>query len=576
MKKYFFLFTIGPVQQFISQARKTQDLYSASRILSDLIDNAIKELDKLNVISENDMIFPDRNIDSKPNRFISLISTDDPKKIVEIEKAVRENFKSIAYSALKKNGIPTHIDFDKQIENFLEIYWVVAPYYDNYLSQYEKIERFLGAVKNIRAFGQLKEQGRKCALCGERNALFYKPNKSADKKTNMTKPVIISDNRFIKGEGLCAVCCVKRFYEKEPFPSTVKISLMDTLYKVELSSEGKGILERYTNRFKKTDFNEQFFLEENLTENYFKKHDLDNYLGELEAVKEKQKDLKKFVHEKNLKLAKYYALILFDGDDMGRWLSGEKIEDKKKLEAFHKKLSAAMGEFADFSRKYLTNPLGKTVYASGDDFLGFINLNHLFDVLHKLREEFDKQVNRPLAKKFMFADSNDKITFSAGVAIAHYKTPLSIVLEKARAMEKKAKNVEGKNSVGFALLKHSGNIGETVFKWNYDDEININLMKDLSNALKNWISNKFLYSLRDEFLRLFDENTGIEPDIVETEIYRLMARRKRKNDISEELIRNLSQKLVKLFNEYRNSDYSENFFSFIEVCDFIARETNDA
>jgi CRISPR-associated protein Cmr2 len=46
------LFTIGPVQSFISQARKTQDLYAGSKLLSVLIGEAIK------FVGEDNMIFP--------------------------------------------------------------------------------------------------------------------------------------------------------------------------------------------------------------------------------------------------------------------------------------------------------------------------------------------------------------------------------------------------------------------------------------------------------------------------------------------------------------------------------------
>ncbi len=583
MKDYLFLFTVGPVQQFISQARKTQDLYSASRMLSDLIDIA---LDELNVVDSDGLIFPNRMVESKPNRFIALISTDDPKGVGErVETKVKNEFKSSVHDALKKNGIAEHADFDKQIDTFLEIYWVALPYDDNYLLKYEEIERSLGGVKNIRAFSQLSEQGRKCALCGERNVLFYKPSKPNDEKANMANPMIIPERKyqFVKGEGLCAVCCVKRFYEKESFPSTAAIALMDTLLKMRRYPKGCELWCRYRNRFEH--FEDQLFFEENLTKLYFKKHDFEQYSDQLHDIQDRQKEIKKFANEKKLKLSKYYALIVFDGDSMGNWLSGEKIKDKQYLKQFHQKLSELLGKFADFSKKCLIDPadnqktdgfFGKAVYAGGDDFLGFVNLNHLFDVLIKLREEFDKQVSQPIAEKFPFKKDDDRITFSAGVAIAHYKTPLSIVLERARTMEKQAKNVDGKDAVGFALLKHSGNISETVFKWNYDTENTMTLMKNVSDALKYWISDKFLYSLREEFLHLFDEETGIEPDIVEAEIYRLMARRKRKTDISEKQIKDLAHRLVNLFVQFKNLDCSElsNFLSFLEVCNFIARETN--
>ena len=174
---------------------------------------------------------------------------------------------------------------------------------------------------------------------------------------------------------------------------------------------------------------------------------------------------------------------------------------------------------------------------------------------------------------------DDKITFSAGIAIAHYKTPLSIVLDSARAMEKQAKEVDGKDAVGFALMKHSGNISQTVFKWDYENENTIRLMKDTSNALKTWISDKFLYSLRDEFMHLADDKERIKPYIFNAELYRLMSRRKIESDISKEKIKEkrkiLTDKLSNLFGQLRTQTKPlTNFFSFLELCNFIARETN--
>ena len=53
-KQYLFLFNIGPVQSFISQARKTQDLYAGSRILGELIFAASEVAEK----NDAEFIFP--------------------------------------------------------------------------------------------------------------------------------------------------------------------------------------------------------------------------------------------------------------------------------------------------------------------------------------------------------------------------------------------------------------------------------------------------------------------------------------------------------------------------------------
>jgi len=99
MSKYLFLFTIGPVQSFISQARKTQDIYAGSFLLSHLIDSVMKELeDKVN---NCELIFPHKDIKFKPNRFIAEIESDDIEKVGKGLKSFAVNmFKEISISIL--------------------------------------------------------------------------------------------------------------------------------------------------------------------------------------------------------------------------------------------------------------------------------------------------------------------------------------------------------------------------------------------------------------------------------------------------------------------------------------------
>lgn len=69
--KHLLLFTITPVQSFIAEARKVSDLAAGSQLLSQLISDAMQYLIDRNISSEDDIIFPSRTIDSKPNRFLT-------------------------------------------------------------------------------------------------------------------------------------------------------------------------------------------------------------------------------------------------------------------------------------------------------------------------------------------------------------------------------------------------------------------------------------------------------------------------------------------------------------------------
>ncbi|HRG77856.1 MAG TPA: type III-B CRISPR-associated protein Cas10/Cmr2, partial [Leptospiraceae bacterium] len=158
MTQYLFLFTIGPVQSFIAQARKTQDLYAGSKLLSDLIEDTINDLRTIE--SSAEIIFPNTILKSKPNRFIAIL-TDPKKNGVLLEEYTRKNYLEKA-KAIKNNF--SRIDsekLDSHLKNFLEIYWNAIPLENNTytMEDYSKLERELGEVKCSRKFFQLNQDG---------------------------------------------------------------------------------------------------------------------------------------------------------------------------------------------------------------------------------------------------------------------------------------------------------------------------------------------------------------------------------------------------------------------------------
>ncbi|MBS1553121.1 MAG: type III-B CRISPR-associated protein Cas10/Cmr2 [Bacteroidetes bacterium] len=593
MNSYLFLFTISPVQSFLSQARKTKDLYAGSKILSDLIDKAMNE------ISDSVFIFPDKMITSKPNRFLAIIKAENDEEVKifgkKLETIVQDEFKQFASDAFGKTGKAKPENFDNQIDNHLQIHWVALPYDDNkYKESFKEIESTLGAIKNVREFKQLEETGRKCSLCGERNALVFN---SGDLKaeeeipnTNLKKRYFVKDCINIKGikglkyslidgEGLCAVCFTKRIYEIGPFPSTAKVALMDTILKLEIHKESKNLIHDYIKSFG-DDFDEQLFYAENLTQKYFDKQNI----VKPDSVLDKWKELKDVVKANNLKLSKYYAVIMFDGDSMGKWLSGVNCKDEKELLNFHRILSNKLGEFADLAKTLVVKPKGAIVYAGGEDFLGFVNLNYLFEILKTLRELFDCKVNQSIKE---FKKDNENISFSAGIVVAHYKMPLSEVLKWARQTEKDAKNIsDDKNAFDIAVLKGSGEIIKAQFKWGEGDNftINIEILNELTeNLKKDKYSNTFIKNLNSEFLKLLDQDGKIkEPKLVESEIKRLLKNscmiQKKIDEVNEDFKKRKEAELKSfgesIFKLHRNNKVTSNFLSALNITEFISRHLN--
>ncbi len=155
-----FLFSIGPVQSFISQARKTQDFYMGSFILSFLTFISIREI--INQFGPTSIIYPDLykqpladwfmedklNVKIKnsysdyvylptiPNRFVAIIPLTDENTLKEIAENIKEKIKEEIKRAKKQILEELKIKltekqnsiFENHLNNFPEIYWVAVPW----------------------------------------------------------------------------------------------------------------------------------------------------------------------------------------------------------------------------------------------------------------------------------------------------------------------------------------------------------------------------------------------------------------------------------------------------------------
>jgi CRISPR-associated protein Cmr2 len=139
----------------------------------------------------------------------------------------------------------------------------------------------------------------------------------------------------------------------------------------------------------------------------------------------------------------YYAILIADGDRMG-----DLISQKKSVEE-HQKLSSTLDEFARRAKEIVAKSHGFLVYSGGDDVLAMLPVNTAIKCAGELSEEFRHTVRG---------------TLSAGVAIVHYREPLSGSLEAARDAERAAKN-GGRNSLAVALHTRGGAPLTVVRKW---------------------------------------------------------------------------------------------------------------
>jgi CRISPR-associated protein Cmr2 len=551
---YIFQFTLSPVQSFIEQSRKTQDLFIASSILSQLTKAAIKAAEEQGLVIK----FPifNNKVNGIPNRFIATTIEDNKNNIAEIghkiEQIVHDEITQIGQITFErigkqegfdfKNKTELHTSFSQQLLQYFETTWAFYPIENSdYKTAYENIEHLVGAMKNTRIYTQYSpngETGRKCSLTGERNALFFGKGKETDSlpptfaAAESIRLNNIEDVTIRETEGLSAIAAVKRFYRplkdnKDGFPSVAEIAWQTVLKDTDLQAAKEDI---------KNCFNEQklcsmllkykisgTYTPENLNKHFDAKFLYEDIrMQELTPAKflnTQQYDcleaacnnFKKILKDQNITERKYYAVICFDGDEMGKWLSGAKTPNLKpsELENFHAEISKRLGDFSVQANKILSNPHGKTVYAGGDDFLGLVSMDSLFDIMRCLRLEFEEIVNAPLKAEFGYAKP---FTFSAGIAIAHHKTPLNIVLRQAREAQATAKDDADRNAFAIAALKHSGEAHYIQYKWGTTKNIIENwdaletILKQISknpDTGKPNFSNTFIQNLDREFSKIF-------------------------------------------------------------------------
>ncbi len=277
---------------------------------------------------------------------------------------------------------------------------------------------------------------------------------------------------------------------------------------------------------------------------------------------------------------------------MGKWLSGANLQEGhnqgEALQNFHTDLAGYLGAFSQNAFNELNGAKGRAIYAGGDDFLGFINLEHLFDVLGWMRAEFDEQINQQIEHK------KDSFTFSGGLVIAHYKTPLHVVLDWARATEKAAKkhihpHGQRKDTLGISVLRASGEITQAFVPWNLDDKpdekdriSSVTHLKAVTESLRADFSDKWLRSLATEFslmqdgdgklkIEQIDENIGAE--MIKAELKRLLTRACSKHgEEREKAVQNLLPHLHSLLGPAPTENFG-NFIKTLYICDFIERHT---
>lgn len=624
-KRLMLMFTIGPAQSFIEAARKTEDMWMGSYILSyltatamekvqgdgdvELIYPAIKEQSPFEFWKEQDPTTP-----SIPNLFLAIgdgtLSQDDlAKRAGDAESEVNTVFDQMAKRVLNKafsiwRGSYVEDLYKKQISGFFNVYWVITQEEigQSYGAWYAHTASSLAAVKNCRAFKQVSEFGRKCSLDGTREILHKKEGKDESEQIRNAMDWWADFARRTprhcrQKEALCAVSLTKRMGrhylenhsrfkdefkdkgERPRFPSTSEVATAAFKERILCKPDAFDVYTKFC----------KAVIELRQSDDDEAKIPIIQPLPKIKCPIPNNVDGEWLYEEtwNSTYLERYYNIDWVIQQDQIKHC--EKLRKKLVgiLEGEPGKYYAAialdadnMGEVnrqTENRKKHEAN--SRQLIEFTKDAQRIVEKEHLGKLTYAGGDDLLALANLrdllPILKKLHKAFPDDLTTISAGVCIAHNKMPLTNVLAHARRMEKEAKNIDNnKNAIGIALFKRSGNISQIVTKWQYDNLEVLAISKKLLKLLQDGeVSKRFLYDFRKTFAKVVEgeDNFPMELDqVIESEFRRIMKSAHSDKGTQDEV----SEEIIKLIAEliYCIQPFSE-FLGYLEIVSFVARES---
>lgn len=625
------VFSITPVQAFISKARKLRDFWTGSVLLSwlafegirwvmenlgpdhilypSLIDQPLVNeylLKNWNVPSDS-FLNPPKDMASFPNKFLFVVPMNLAESIADelkgyIKNAWKDLYNKVCENTLgilgsffssdeEKNNVKRM--FERQGNGFWDLQWAASslvtkedlteiqtllpenafqtPFalvdhfnsiikviegkydYDKsgrgvlYSVGHSLVQGALAASKNKKGIFRLHENGEKCHLCGEFEVVhhkIYKGDISAGEYKNNTKEFWKSlknkwdrddtpDPRYNlnDNEKLCSICLTKRMAGET------------------MEKEKNHILHRVFSG------NNSFPSTTDIA--------LTSYFERKSTPGHERKKIAQDIHEKTDDRTdnrdRYYAILLMDGDKMGKLINGETMESTwksvmhpeivKRFEdpkfdptyhkpwkqlfdnhtrrlvtpAIHAAISEALGDFSLYGvSSIIEKHKGRLIYAGGDDVCAVLPMETAFPAAFEIQQYYtstykwipkdrNKQdirdesgtFNPQPGKLSINLGKGKDISISAGILICHHKESLSQMISEAQHLLKdKAKKEKGRNACAIELRKRSGGSRFFARKWSETEvwKSFTNIGEAISSKNKAQVSTSLVYRL--EQLRL--------------------------------------------------------------------------
>lgn len=523
----YFHFTLGPVQGFVAQARRTRDFWAGSFLLSWLAGVAICAVKEQGgeiifpipnedflkaILGENTTVKPQQG--GIPNRFMADISNCQNFDGNAVTNAVKQAWLAIAdkvwekdRQGLEQQGYHTREIWERQNNNFWDMSWVITEGRDT---------SALDKRKNFRTHTTSVEGGYKCMMMEGYQELSGATDKNSGKKrrnfwVNLVQ--LIHSKDVGENEELCAITYIKRRFVhifkdvkksidingntltihgwKLPHnvPSVAYMASVPWLKKLlenqNYMDDFKQVLNHIDEMkyFSDVDINEraesknhvktiqqiindttidlkEISLDGNIYYQTFWDNignfvaDKQNYDGKIDDYRPKIKSALSKLYDKmdDFEPSPYYAILLMDGDSLGKQMSHE---------ARQPIISKALDNFTQQAQEIVRNNDGFLIYAGGDDVLALLSLDDAIKTANQLRIAY--------ADCFAQVSNNEtKVysTLSGAINYCHIGMPLTqVLMDSHDLLDNIAKDGVGRNALAVRVWKPSGQAVQWAMPW---------------------------------------------------------------------------------------------------------------
>ncbi|MCS6864569.1 MAG: type III-B CRISPR-associated protein Cas10/Cmr2 [Gemmataceae bacterium] len=465
--------SVGPVQEFIAAGRRTRDLWFGSYVLSEISKAVAKSVQD----QGGQLIFPHSETHLVPgeehvnvaNVIVAELPTGEPAGVVkQAQQAAEHRWLEFVKDAWEAARAVIRKDiWDDQVDGVIEFYAAWVKPSGDYPKDRQKLMRLLAGRKNCRDFSPAK--GRvgvpKSSLDGQRESVLKDP--ALERWPEQFRARL----RIRQGEQLDVVGMVKRIAEgQRPYPSVSRIAADPWLRGhhnhpafAELKNACESLPPQVLHRLDTSAFPQfQDFPYEGTAVYVTRHHEWEEELDESDrgCVSQLQHVLTKLPEP-----LPYLAVLVADGDKVGAAIS--RLPNPDANRAFSK----ALASFADQARTIVNQHRGVLVYAGGDDVLAFLPVDQCLPCARALRDTFRDCLQTQVPEKTP--------TLSVGIAIGHFMENLEDLLEYARAAEKAAKLVPGKDALAVHLHKRSGSPVGMASRWETNPDQRLTLYAEL-------------------------------------------------------------------------------------------------